>query len=96
MDTALKRQEKQEKELYDLKSVKPLEVPVVTQRVRNLTRIHEDAGSQSLALLSGFRIQHCRKLWQGWAQILHGCGCGVDRQLQLQLDPYPGRRKKWE
>ena len=32
---------------------------------------------RSLASLSGLRIWNC-------------CGCGVGRQLQLLLDPYPG------
>ena len=40
---------------------------------------------QSLALLSGSRIQHCHELWCMYiidvAQILHGCGCGVGWQL---------------
>ena len=41
---------------------------------------------RSLALLSGLRIQACCVLWYR-SQMWHYCGCGLGRQLQLQLDP---------
>ena len=37
-------------------------VPIVAQRVTNLTSILEDTGS-ILGLLSGLRMQHCCELW---------------------------------
>ena len=48
-------------------------VPVVAQRLVNLTSIHEDLGSIP-GLDCGLRIRH-------------GYGRGVGRQLQLRLDP---------
>lgn len=38
-------------------------VPVMAQRLTNLTSIHEDTGSILEALLSGLRIWHCCELW---------------------------------
>ena len=45
---------------------------------------------QSLASLSGLRMQHRCKLWcksQMPAQIQCCCGCGIGQQVQLQFDP---------
>ena len=45
----------------------------------------------SLAPLSGLRIYCCHELCcrsRVATSILQCCGCGVDRQLQLHLDPY--------
>ena len=50
----------------------------------NLTSIHEDA-VQSLALLSGLRIQCCCELRfrsQMWLELA-SCGCGIGQRLQL-------------
>ena len=41
---------------------KKIGVPVVAQRLMNLTNIHEDVGL-ILASLSGLRIQPCCELW---------------------------------
>ena len=60
----------------------------MAQWLTNFTRIHEDE-VQSLALLSGLRIQCCSELWCG-SQMQLGSGiavgCGISWP-QLQMDP---------
>ena len=60
----------------------------MAQWLTNLSRNHEVA-VQSLAPLSGLRIQRCHELVQvaDTAQILRSSGCGIGWQLQLRLDP---------
>ena len=57
-------------------------LPVVAQQIKNPTGIHEDA--DSIPSLTQ-RVKD-PVLLQAAAQIWRCCGCGVDRQLQLQFD----------
>ena len=65
-----------------------LGVPVVTQRVKNPTSIHEDVGS--IPGLSGSEIRRCHELWcsSQTAQFWGCCGCSIGWQLQLQFNPW--------
>ena len=61
----------------------------MAQWLRNPSSIPEDM-VQSLASLSGVRIQCCYELWckvTGVAWILSFCGCGIGQQLWLRFDP---------
>ena len=62
----------------------------MAQRVKNLTGIHEDAGSIPASLKVPALLQvaawvtDVARIWRGCDC---GCGCGVAWQLQLQFNP---------
>ena len=57
--------------------------------VKTPTSILEDAGSTPALpqWVKDLELLQAVAWFEGAAQILHGCGCGVGRQLQLQFDP---------
>ena len=69
-----------------LLKIKLFGVPIVAQRVKNPTSIHEEAAS-ALASLSGLGIQYCSELWCGsgmWLRprlavtVAQASGCSSD------------------
>ena len=60
MHALFKKKKKRKKK--EKKTERKKGVPVVAQQVTNLTSIHMRMRVQSLALLSGLRILHCREL----------------------------------
>ena len=61
----------------------------MTQRVKNPTSIHEDAGliPGLVQRVKGHTATSCSAWVTDAAQIPHCRGCGVGRRLQLWLNP---------
>ena len=67
-------------------------VPVVAQRLRTQHSVCVDVGSIP-GLTQWVKdpiLPQVSVYVTEMARIWHGCGCGIDQQLQLQFDPYPG------
>ena len=66
-------------------------VPVVAQRVKNLSSIHEDVGSVPglVQWVKDLALPQAAAQVTDAAQTWRGCGYGVGRQLQLGFDPWP-------
>lgn len=63
-------------------------VPLVAQRIKNPTGIHEDAGSiPGLAKRDSSPVAANRGLLADATWIPHCCDCGLGQQLQPRFDP---------
>ena len=64
-------------------------VPAVAQQFKNLTSIHEDVGSVPglYQWVNNPALLQAAEWVPDATQILHCCGHGIGRQLQLQCDP---------
>ena len=67
-ENRIRMKDKRKKKIFSILKNNFSEVPVMAQRLMNLTSIHEDAD-----LIPGLKIQHCCELWYRSKMWLGSC-----------------------